>query len=100
MLDPNLHPKNVPPLSVDGVLGGFDWNFDLVFALLDRGTVAVGKRTSRGLMMTPGIVYPSPTGPFHCLPLKGIELGSLVLRMRGPTHRHRCPWSPIVVLVN
>ncbi len=85
MLDPNLHPINVLPLLLDGVLGGFDWNFDLVFVSFDRGVVVAGKRTSRGLMMIPVIGYPSPIGPFlcHCLSLKRIELGSLVLRMGG-----------------
>ncbi len=48
MLDPNIHPKNVLPLSRDGVLGVFDWNFDLVFAPFVRGVVVAGKRTSRG----------------------------------------------------
>ncbi len=85
MFDPNLHPINVPPLLLDGVLGGFDWNFDLIVAPFDRGVAVAGKRTSRGLMMIPGVGYPSPIGPFpgHCLPLKNIELGSLVLRMGG-----------------
>ncbi len=78
MLDPNLHPINVLPFSLDGVdgvpfsLGGFDWNIDLVYAPFDRGVVVAGKGTVRGLMTILRIGYPSPIGSFpgHCLPLK------------------------------
>ncbi len=75
MLDPNLHPINVPPWLLDGVLGGFDWNFDTIFAPFDRGAVVAGKRISRGLMKIPGVGYSFPTGlfPDHCLPLKRID---------------------------
>ncbi len=88
MLDPNLHPINVLPCLLDGVLGDFDWNFDLVFAPFDRGAVVAGKRISRGLVMIPGVGYPFPIGLFldHCLQLKRFGLGPLVLRTRGGQH--------------
>ncbi len=100
MLDSNLHLINVLPWSLDGVLGGFDWTFDLVFAPFDQGVVDAGKRTSGGLTMILVIGYPSPIGPFpgHCPLLRRIVRGLLVLRKGGPTHRRGLPWFPSAAL--
>jgi hypothetical protein len=102
MLDPNLHPINVLPWLLDGVPSGFDWNFDPISAPFDRGAVVAEKRTFRGLLTIPGVGCPSPIGLFldHCLPLKRIELGPLVLMMGEPKHRHHFPLPPIAAPEN